>query len=132
VAWELDAQEPVYRLLVQALHLDREQSTALIALLGELDGTAANLAVLYVRGLIVRQIDAGFQSFATIGALDCNELLGQQAREALARLVNRLQSVKGVDAGSIQVRNTAGQSIQFPCFASFHRSILRHGSLRVR
>jgi hypothetical protein len=114
--------------LANALDLDREQRTAISALHDKFDGTATDLAILYIRGLIGRQVNASVQPLAAVRTLDGNKFLGEQPGTALSRLKDRLEPIQGIDAARIEVRDTAGQRVQLLCFMSLHLSILRHSS----
>jgi UrcA family protein len=98
----------------------------LIALDAEFDRAAAHLAVFYIRGLVGRQVDAGFQPFAAIRALDRHELLGQQAAgRPGAGLKDGLEAIELIDAARIQAADPAPERFQLDGFSAFHRAILR-------
>jgi UrcA family protein len=97
-----------------------------IALDAEFDRAAADLAVFYIRGLVGRQVDAGFEPFAAIGTLDCHELLGQQAAgRSGAGLIDGLEAIELIDAARIQAADLAPERLELNGFSAFHRAILR-------
>jgi UrcA family protein len=112
--------------LVQTPHAYGEQSAVLIALDAEFDGAAADLAVFYIRRLLGRQVDAGFQPFTAIGTLDRYELLGQQAPgRPGAGLIDGLEAIELIDAARIQAADPAPERFELDGFSAFHRAILR-------
>jgi hypothetical protein len=82
---------------VEALDSNGVQGARIVELDRELDGTAAHFAIFDVFALAGSQVDACFEAFTAIGALDGDEFLGLYAGAGGVGFEYGFQAIELVD-----------------------------------
>src|SRR5690349_9055813 len=113
--------------LFQPPDCDREQRPTVGAVDAELDRAAANLAVLDVRAILRRHVDACLEALSAPRTAHRDELLGRRARSAVrTRLVHRLEPVEPIDAVRVEARDAPLEALELHGLAPGHRARIRH------